>query len=298
VFYNYVAKPTETRARLNDIRQKASQNKLYDPFTQKVTPEILKKILNFKFEEDQAWDPLYQLQNVYSNHEIMDLLNSVSKNNIDNNLSIPYAAFGGQMMRSGGSKNPTKYFTEYPMARNGLQVQPTRQDSLDVMNSQIALNKFYDNEVKNGRLIKDVNGVSNSFYPYEGLNDQNLDFYRKQIKTREENKKKGFTQTGILDDEYKNIFNLNPSDVSRLEYQGLGKTKSSNTYKKYYRDLITPMQNLAAPFALMDIRINPQRTIDYIGKKPNYPGGAVSVLDYDPIVVKPADLKTKADWDM
>jgi hypothetical protein len=110
-FYNYVATPTETRARLNDIRQHAYESKLYDPFTQKVTPEIFKKLKDFKFEKEQGWDPLHQLQHVYSNDEIMDLLNSVSKNNTDNNLSIPYAAFGGQMMRSGGSKNPTKYVT-------------------------------------------------------------------------------------------------------------------------------------------------------------------------------------------
>ena len=218
---------------------------------------------------------------------------------------VPYPVVGvdntghTKMMQPGMNYTfPGQYVTEYPMARNGYQVQPTRQDSLDVMNSQIALNRFYDNEVKNGRLKKRSQyESSNGFYIDKNLNDKNLNFYRTQIKDREEREKNGARQTGTYDDKYKNIFNLNPSDVSKLEYQGLGKTKSSNTYKKYYRDLITPMQNLASPFALFDTRIRPQHLISYSPNEYDYPGGEVSVLDYDPIVVKPADLKTKADWD-
>jgi hypothetical protein len=172
-FYNYVAEPTETRARLSDIRQHAYESKLYDPFTQKVDKNIFNKLLNFKYENKGVWSPLWQLQKVYSNNEIMDLLNSVSKNNTDNNLSMPYAAFGGQMMRDGGSKNPTKYVTnpnsrslrmyndslynynnaariknDYIRGWNNMQVTPTMSQDDFESNSQNIFNNI--SRVNNG----------------------------------------------------------------------------------------------------------------------------------------------------
>ena len=196
-------------------------------------------------------------------------------------------------------ENP--YMKEYggdvPMyGPGGFVAKPTASDSLAVMNFQIALNKFYDNEVKKRKLVKSKPERFSNFSEAKYLNDDNLDFYRTQIKNREERKKSGNPQTGTWDDSYKSNFNLNPSDVSKLEYQGLGKTKSGDSHKKYYRDLITPMQNLAAPFALVDTRIKPQHVLYYAPTDINYPGGTVSVYDYDPIVVKPAAMKTAADW--
>ena len=83
-FYtNYVGEPTETRARLNAIRQGAKQNNLYDPFTEKVTPSIFyKKLKNFKFEkgDKEGFNPMDQLKKLYSDEEIMWMLNNISKN--------------------------------------------------------------------------------------------------------------------------------------------------------------------------------------------------------------------------
>jgi hypothetical protein len=176
----------------------------------------------------------------------------------------------------------------------GFVAKPTASDSLAVMNSQIALNKFYDNEIRKGNLTKNKPKRFDNFNESKWLNDENLSFYRDEIKNREKNKKEGVPND--WDEYYKKYFNLNSSDVSKLEYQGLGKTKSSDANKKYYRDLITPRQNLAAPFALMDTRIKPQYIIDYKPTDGFYPGGAISVYDYDPIAVKPAAMKTAADW--
>jgi hypothetical protein len=198
-------------------------------------------------------------------------------------------------------ENP--YMKEYggdvPMyGPGGFVAKPTASDSLAVMNSQIALNKFYDNEIRKGRIKKDdftfkIKGENYLKNRLKELNNNNLKFYREHIANRQEK------NYGIYDDEYKSFFNLNPSDVSKLEYQGLGKTKSSDAYRQYYRDLITPMQNLAAPFALVDSRINPRAEISYQpigGRISDYPGGSVSVFDYDPIAIKPAAMKTAADW--
>jgi hypothetical protein len=87
-FYSdYVGQDTETRARLNSIRQGAQQNKLYDPFKQKVTPEIYyNKLKNFEFEkgDKSGFDPMEQLKGVYSDEEIIYMLNHISENKKEN----------------------------------------------------------------------------------------------------------------------------------------------------------------------------------------------------------------------
>jgi hypothetical protein len=83
----YRIEPTETRARLNDIRQAGWETGAYDPFTEKVNKNIFNKLDEEKFylENNRNWSPLMQLQEIYTNDQIIDLLNTVSKNN--NNLN-------------------------------------------------------------------------------------------------------------------------------------------------------------------------------------------------------------------
>ena len=112
----YVANPTETRARLNAIREGAYKNKLYNPFNEKVTPETYKKLLRHKFEDAEGmegFEPLKQLQGIYSDEEIIDLLNSVSKTK--NRTSEPVSKYGGLLnnyneddFRRGGPYTPPK----------------------------------------------------------------------------------------------------------------------------------------------------------------------------------------------
>lgn len=96
-WFDYVTNPTETRARLNDIRQQAAEYGLYDPFTQRVTPEIYKnKLKKFKFErgKNRGFDALKQLRGVYTDEQIINLLNSVSQNNSE--IGLDQAKNGGQ----------------------------------------------------------------------------------------------------------------------------------------------------------------------------------------------------------
>jgi hypothetical protein len=74
-FSKYIAEPTETRAQLNNIRYDAKSSNLYDPFTEKVTPEILEKIKNSKTKNGYS-----DLKDVYSDDQIINLLNTISKN--------------------------------------------------------------------------------------------------------------------------------------------------------------------------------------------------------------------------
>lgn len=181
--------------------------------------------------------------------------------------------------------------TKYP--------QPTSSDSLRVYNSQIALNNFYNKEVKSGRFTKKpAYDIYYTNYDFQNeLNDlkkQNLNYYRGEIAGR--NNSYGFKSS---DKEYKKHYNLSPEQVTQLELKGLGQTKSGNEYQSYYRDRITPLQNLAAPFALVDSRIVPQRKLSYARASGDVPGGDVSVYDYDLLAIKPWAMKTpqeKIEW--
>jgi hypothetical protein len=185
------------------------------------------------------------------------------------------------------------------VAQGGTAV-PTTADSARLFNAQTALNNFYAKEMKAGKLEKrDVDQLlpdDPNLLPgaLKRLNKDNLTFYRSQIANR--NERKG----GIDDRYYKSLFNLSPEQVRDLENKGLGQTKGSSEYQQYYRDLITPMQNLAAPFALIDSRIAPQRRLVYGPKTYDYPGGDVMVYDYDPLAIKPYHMRTdkeKIEWE-
>jgi len=221
---------------------------------------------------------------------------------------VPYPVLGisdegdVQMMYPGEDYTfDGKSVTEYPMMQGGGSL-PTRGDSLRVYNAQLALNNFYNKEVKAGRLKKSTQ-LPFDVYPKifdNELTSRNLEFYRETISDRKRRHQRG---GGYFDDQYKKYFNLTPEQVKKLENQGLGITKSSTPNVEYYRDLITPMQNLASPFAIFDKRIKPQRVIGYSpasGDVGDYPGGEVSVYDYDPLAVKPYDLRTpqeKIEWE-
>jgi hypothetical protein len=202
--------------------------------------------------------------------------------------------FGNKQLMKKGSKKQYKFpgqqITEIPVAQKGGI--PTSQDSLNLYNAQINLNKFYEKEQKLGRLKKVSERNSNKYYfdyVFNNLNDENLKFYRDNIEARKKYTSRG--QPTLYDSQYKDFFNLSPSQLEKLEYQGISKTKSGNDNIQYYRDIITPMQNLAAPFAMIDKRILPKKTINYEDNG-YYPGGAVQVFEYDPLEIKPYNLLT------
>lgn len=107
---NYVSEPTETRARLNAIRAISKESGIYDPYTEKVTPEIynLLKTKNFESLDKEGFDPLKQLRGVYTDEQIMHMLNTISKN--DNQpTDINQAKFGGTPKSLPKKKNSKAY---------------------------------------------------------------------------------------------------------------------------------------------------------------------------------------------
>ena len=110
-FDEYIADPSETRARLNAIRQEAYKNKLYNPFNEKVTPEIFNKLNKHNFSEEgqENLDPFLQLKRIYTDEQILDLLNSVSKTKDTKSQDV--AKYGGWLdeYQVGGGYHPEYY---------------------------------------------------------------------------------------------------------------------------------------------------------------------------------------------
>lgn len=95
---DYVGEPTEVRARLNAIRQLSKEAGLYDPFTQGVTPDLYyKKLKKYEFEkgDKSGFDPMKQLQDTFSDEEIIWLLNHMSKTE-ENKPELDVAQRGGE----------------------------------------------------------------------------------------------------------------------------------------------------------------------------------------------------------
>ena len=113
-FYKkYVGEPTETRARLMEIRKASydanqkDPNAMYNPLEQKFTPEIYQKLLKHDYEpakhERAPWKKKFdgaldELKNIYTDEEIIKLLNTVAKNEPQgsNDFATQTARFGGQ----------------------------------------------------------------------------------------------------------------------------------------------------------------------------------------------------------
>jgi len=87
----YISKPQETRQYLNDIRYLGKSQGVYDPFSEKITPEQYKRIKPTEFN-----DPAGTLRNIYTDEQIIDMLNSISKKQ---NVSdrVPTAQNGQEM---------------------------------------------------------------------------------------------------------------------------------------------------------------------------------------------------------
>jgi hypothetical protein len=101
-WFEYVTNPTETRARLNDIRQSAYESGLYDPFKEAVTPAIYNELRDHRYEKgkNRGFDAMRQLRGVYTDQQILNLLNSVSKTN------KPPTEVENYMMSIGGPVDP------------------------------------------------------------------------------------------------------------------------------------------------------------------------------------------------
>ena len=78
---NYIGEPTETRARLNDIRKFAQSKGIYDPFTEEFEYKHYKELLKQKKTDIKG---LKELQEAFGDDEIIWMFNHISKNKNNN----------------------------------------------------------------------------------------------------------------------------------------------------------------------------------------------------------------------
>jgi LysM repeat protein len=96
---DYVAEPTETRARINSIRKSANDLGIYDVFNEPISKEQFEELLNQEsnLTDKPGFNPLGQLQGIFSNDEIFKMLNTFSdaSDEINNELSdeVPVEAY-------------------------------------------------------------------------------------------------------------------------------------------------------------------------------------------------------------
>jgi hypothetical protein len=111
--YEYLTMPTETRARINALRFAAKQSGVYDPFTQKVDPDTFKRFENIDtwYNDDGIREntPLKDLKKAYTDEQIIEMLNTISKNN-ESNQEFNFAQNGGQQ----GDRFKKRLLKRYP----------------------------------------------------------------------------------------------------------------------------------------------------------------------------------------
>jgi len=99
-WFNYVSEPTETRARLNDIRYNAKKYNIYDPFKEKVDVKKLNEIRKLS-KKAGGFDPFNQLRDVYSEDQIINMLNTISQNDTKEDRSVSMAKNGIRQEQKG-----------------------------------------------------------------------------------------------------------------------------------------------------------------------------------------------------
>lgn len=115
--------PKEVRQLLNQIRysETVDPNSLYDPYTQKVTPEIFDAMKN-KVYENESKNPLDILKKNFTDDQIIDLLNTISYKDDNKNSDIQLVQQGGmifQMNRFPMAFNGGMYMNGVPQAKAG-----------------------------------------------------------------------------------------------------------------------------------------------------------------------------------
>lgn len=164
-----------------------------------------------------------------------------------------------------------------------LKTPASRQDSVDVLNAQLAQNAYYDKLKK--YLKKPVSRYD--YYP----ETEKLFMDEHDINNELENSRDMIAGKDIFSERYKEL-NVNKKDLVNKAAQLLKYAKSEGRDKYHYLDLVTPLLNFAAPLALFNNKIKPKGTISRDFDLA-IPGGSVTTWEYDPLAVTPVDMLTE-----
>ena len=94
---DYLSQPTETRARLNVLREEAFNNNIYNPLKEPISKQQYESLKNNTNIKSNNYNQLKDLKSIYNDDEIINLLNTVSQNNENKSDNIKLAAYGGKI---------------------------------------------------------------------------------------------------------------------------------------------------------------------------------------------------------
>jgi len=129
-YKRYVGTNTEVRSRINAARMFAKAAGIYDPFTERLTPEKYKE-LNKLFENqnpnEKDANQLRQLKHLYDDDEILNLMNTLSKNDSQIENDIQHSKKGGALPRAqlgltGLGDRPGIYLTPFDLKTQSGQI--------------------------------------------------------------------------------------------------------------------------------------------------------------------------------
>ena len=138
---DYTTIPTETRARLNAIRAGAQRLGIYDPFTEKLSDSQMDQLIKNQksLQDKQSNDPYYELKQIYTEEEIMDMLNTISYENSSDN-ELPQARYGGLIpnYKEGGETDPPVQDVTYQDLKEYRKAVQATADSTQNYNAAIS----------------------------------------------------------------------------------------------------------------------------------------------------------------
>lgn len=140
---------------------------------------------------------------------------------------------------------------------------PSRQDSISLLNSVNALNKYYQTS---GFHEPQPYVFSPSYFNTQAgrasLNqeeEENIRQYNYMLKDFEASGK----NSKLYKDYKQRDPSMTPEKYAQLIKGAITQTKDNNPYKRYYRDLYPSKIDIEAPAAIIDTRIQPQALMEY-----------------------------------
>jgi hypothetical protein len=189
----------------------------------------------------------------------------------------------GLSFATGGTMDP-------PVGGLGF-IQPTRADSIAVLNNSLAVRAHYDRLQQKGLYTKPV--INTEYDSGQQIYDDYKpgSFKNRSLKYTLE------TLPRYNNDikEYAKYHNLNPSQLTALLKTAYKTANIKDPNKAYLYDYYPAKVDITAPATIIDRRISPQYSITYNSAKGNaIPGGVVTGLPaYDPLAVTPWDMLTE-----
>lgn len=252
-FMKYVNKPTETRARINNLRKLMLDQGVYDPFTQPFSKDMFNKYKQLEINEKEksagsttGMDPYQQLRLSYTDEEIEDMLNKISK--LDGVDNLTTAENGMTFYQHGLDWKPKSISRDgslIPIAQDGKFILPrfdmprAASESTSIVRDTPKGKKTTATTGQKSKDIKSSTSDMGKAYRREEQEKQQRIAERKAAKAFNEGKSKTFTlPTG----ETKSLDQMDWREKAYVSGKSVeGKGRLNENDETWYDDWINPV---------------------------------------------------------